>query len=139
MSYDKDGRVGIGKVASLTLPAGSIDVAGQIHSDGLHFYGGKQMQHHQITKNDGRAFFYGSGFDFNNALLSQQIACDSPANGPTVSTGLNQFYVEVIAESENFLTQRAVQKNSGRIFVRTRHGGTWSPWKAYATTDHPML
>ena len=139
MSYDKDGRVGIGKVASLTLPAGSIDVAGQIHSDGLHFYGGKQIQHHQITKNDGLAFFYGSGFDFNNALLSQQIACDSPANGPTVSTGLNQFYVEVIAENNNFLTQRAVQKNSGRIFVRTRHSELWSPWVEQAQANHSNL
>lgn len=139
MSYDKDGRVGIGKVASLTLPAGSIDVAGQIHSDGLHFYGGKQMQHHQITKNDGRAFFYGSGFDFNNALLSQQIACNSPANGPTVSTGLNEFYVEVVAESDNFLTQRAVQKKSGRIFVRTRHSGVWSPWVEQAQANHSNL
>ncbi len=129
--YDKDGRFGIGKVADPIIPPGSLDVAGDIYA------GGKHIQQHQLTQNDGRAFFYNSGFDFNTALLNQQISCNNPANGPTVSSGVKEFYVEVIAESDNYLTQRAVQKNSGRIFVRTRHGGIWNPWKEYATTDHP--
>ena len=132
MSYDKDGRVGIGKIAE-NGPAGSLDVAGDMYA------GGKQIQQHQITKNNGLAFFYGSGFDFNTALLNQQFSCNNPANGPTVSSGLNQFYVEVIAESDNYLTQHAVQKETGRSFVRTRHGGTWSPWVEMALTNHPNL
>lgn len=131
-AYDKDGRFGVGKIPELG-PAGSIDAAGDIYA------GGKQIQQHQLTGNSGRTFFYDSGFDFNTALLNRQISCNNPANGPTVSSGPNQFYVEVIAESDNYLTQRAAQKESGIIFVRTRHAGTWSPWKEYATTDHPML
>lgn len=131
--YDKDGRFGIGKVADPIIPPGSLDVAGNIYA------GGKQIQQHRITKNNGLAFFYGSGFDFNTALLNQQFSCNNPANGPTVSNGPNEFYVEVIIEDNNYLTQRAVQKETGRTFVRTRHAGTWSPWVETALTNHPML
>ena len=142
INYHPDGKaVAFGEVSdgfgfSVNLNAQfkkSVDIAGDIYA------GGKQIQQHQITKNNGLAFFYGSGFDFNAALLNQQISCNNPANGPTVSRGPNQFYVEVIAESNNYLTQRAVQKETGRTFVRTRHAGTWSPWVETALTNHPNL
>ena len=35
--------------------------------------------------------------------------------------------------------QRAVQKETGRTFVRTRNGGTWTPWVEMAQTDHTNL
>ena len=142
INYHPDGKaVAFGEVSdgfgfSVNLNAQfkkSVDIAGDIYADG------KQIQQHQLTKNNGQTFFYGSDFDFNTALLNRQISCNNPANGPTVSSGPNQFYVEVIAESDNYLTQRAAQKESGIIFVRTRHAGTWSAWKECATTDHPNL
>lgn len=132
MSYDKDGRVGIGKIAE-NGPAGSLDVAGDIYA------GGKQIQQHQLTTDSGRAFLHEANFDFNVNLINVQVACDQPLNGPSVGTGLNEFYVDIIGESDNYLMQRAVQKGTGRTFVRTRHGDTWSPWVEMALTNHPML
>ena len=130
MSYSRNG-VGIGKI----WERGRLDVAGPIYS------GNKLIQHHQLTTDSGRAFFYGAGanFDFNVNLINGQVACNQPLNGPAVGTGLNGFYVDIIGESDNYLMQRAVQKGTGRSFVRTRQGGTWSPWVEYANTDHPML
>ena len=128
MSYSRSG-VGIGKI----WERGSLDVAGPIYS------GNKLIQHHQLTTDSGRAFFHRANFDFNINLINGQVSCNQPLNGPVVGTGKNEFYVDIIGESDSYLMQRAVQKESGRTFVRTRHGGTWTPWVEMALTNHPML
>lgn len=128
MSYSRNG-VGIGKI----WERGSLDVAGSIYSNN------KPIQHHKLTQDDGRAFFHGVNFDFNVNLINGQVSCNQPLNGPVVGTGQNEFYVDIIGESDSYLMQRAVQKGSGRTFVRTRHGGTWSQWVEMALTNHPML
>ena len=127
MSYSRNG-VGIGKI----WERGSLDVAGPIYS------GNKLIQHHQLTTDSGRAFFHGANFDFNVNLINGQVACNQPLNGPSVGTGLNEFYVDIIGEIDSYLMQRAVQKGTGRTFVRTRHG-TWTPWVEMALTNHPNL
>lgn len=128
MSYSRNG-VGIGKI----WERGSLDVAGSIYSNN------KPIQHHQLTKDNGRAFSYGANFDFNVNLINGQVSCDQPLNGPSVGTGPNQFFVDIIAESDNYLMQRAVQKETGRTFVRTRHAGTWRQWVEMALTNHTNL
>ncbi|WNI00542.1 tail protein [Streptococcus phage vb_Spy_7] len=128
MSYSRNG-VGIGKI----WERGSLDVAGPIYS------GNKLIQHHQVTQDNGRAFFHGANFDFNVNLINRQVSCNQPLNGPSVGTGPNQFYVDIIGDSDNYLMQRAVQKETGRTFVRTRHNGTWSPWVETALTNHTNL
>lgn len=50
MSYDKDGRVGVGKIAE-NGPAGSLDVAGDIYA------GGKLIQQHQLTNTEGNTIY----------------------------------------------------------------------------------
>lgn len=128
MSYSRNG-VGIGKI----WERGSLDVAGSIYSNN------KPIQHHQLTQDNGRAFFYSANFDFNVNLINGQVSCNQPLNGPAPMTGPNEFYVDIIAESDNYLMQRAVQKGSGRTFVRTLHGGTWSQWVEMALTNHTNL
>ena len=128
MSYSRNG-VGIGKI----WERGSLDVSGSIYSNN------KLIQHHQLTQDNGRAFFHGANFDFNVNLINGQVSCNQPLNGPVVSTGPNEFYVDIIGESDSYLMQRAVQKIIGRTFVRTRHGGTWSQWVEMALTNHTNL
>ena len=128
MSYSRNG-VGIGKI----WERGSLDVAGPIYS------GNKLIQHHQLTTDNGRAFFHGANFNCNNYLINGQVACNQPLNGPAVGTGPNEFFVDIIGESDNYLMQRAVQKETARTFVRTRHGGTWTPWVETALTNHTNL
>ena len=128
MSYSRNG-VGIGKI----WERGSLDVAGSIYSNN------KLIQHHQLTTDSGRAFFHGANFDFNVNLINGQVSCNQPLNGPAVETGPNEFFVDIIGESDNYLMQRAVQKNTGRTFVRTRNAGTWTPWVEMAQTNHTNL
>ncbi|MGC6551978.1 DUF859 family phage minor structural protein [Streptococcus sp. VTCC 12905] len=128
---DKDGRFGVGKIPELG-PAGSLDVAGNIYA------GGKQIQQHQLTSNTGRSP-YNSALDLNTKTINEFFSCNNPKNGPTIGSGNDGFYIAVYSESDNYLSQTAIQKNSGRMFTRTRDTGTWTPWIEYATTDHPML
>ncbi|HEM4321749.1 TPA: hypothetical protein U1X88_000708 [Streptococcus suis] len=50
VSYDKDGRVGVGKIVE-NGPAGSLDVAGNIYA------GGKQIQQYQLTNVEGNTIY----------------------------------------------------------------------------------
>lgn len=117
-------RMGIGK---LPEQSGIIDSAWQ------YYYDNKPIQHHQLTNNDGRSPYNASGtVDLNTKTVNSFFSCNEPTNGPTVGTGLNQFYVSVYSESDNYLSQQVIQKNSGRMFTRTRQAGTWTAWIEYA-------
>ena len=124
-AYDKDGRFGVGKIPELG-PDGSVDIAGLFYSRG------KEIQNFALTTKDGNSRYNASGtLDLNTKLKNEFLTCDEPLNGPVVGTGLNQFYVSIYAESDNFLTQQAIQKQTGRMFSRTRHSATWTPWIEY--------
>ena len=132
---DKDGRFGVGKIPELG-PAGSVDIAGN------YYAGGKQIQQHQLTSNEGRSPYNASGtVDLNTKTKNEFFSCNDPTNGPTIGSGpgYNAFFIAVYSESDNYLSQNAIQKNSGRMFTRTREEGNWTPWIEYATTNHPML
>ena len=117
-------RMGLGK---LPEQSGIIDSAWQ------YYYDNKPIQHHQLTSNAGRSPYNASGtVDLNTKTVNSFFSCNEPTNGPTVGGGLNQFYVSVYSESENYLSQQAIQKNSGRMFTRTRNSGTWTAWIEYA-------
>ena len=122
VSKTKNG-LGVGKIRE----RGMLDVGGDIYANN------KLIQHHQLTSNAGRSPYNASGtLDLNTKTVNGFFSCNEPTNGPTVGTGLNQFYVSVYSESDNYLSQQAIQKNSGRMFTRTRHNGNWTSWIEYA-------
>ena len=117
-SYDRSG-VGVNKIRE----RGALDVKGEIYSND------KPIQQHQLTNNNGRSPYNASGtVDLNTKTVNSFFSCNEPKNGPSVGTGLNQFYIAVYSESDNYLSQNAIQKNSGRMFTRTRHNGNWTAW-----------
>ena len=104
-----------------------------VDSDWVFKYKNKDIQHHQLTSNDGRSPYNADGtVDLNTKTINSFFSCNSPLNGPVVGSGLNEFYVAVYSESDFFLSQQAIQKGTGRMFTRTRHTWTWSDWIEYA-------
>lgn len=104
-----------------------------VDSDWVFKYKNKDIQHHQLTSNAGRSPYNASGtVDLNTKTVNSFFSCNEPTNGPTVGTGLNQFYVSVYSESDNYLSQQAIQKKTGRLFTRTRDVGVWTNWIEYA-------
>ena len=132
LSYDKDGRLGVGKVIERGV-AGSIDAAGDIYARN------KPIQQHQLTNNDGRSHYNASkAVDLNTKTKNEFFSCNEPKNSPLGDYN-GQFYVAVYSESDNYLSQNAILKNSGRMFTRTRHWGNWSAWVEYALASHANL
>ena len=132
ISYDKDGRVGIGKVVEQGK-AGSLDVAGDIYA------GNSPIQQYQLTSNSGRSPYNASKtLDLNAKVTNGFFSCNDPFNSPLGGNN-GQFYVAVYSESDSYLSQNAIQKGTGRMFTRTRQDGTWTAWVEYALTDHQNL
>lgn len=132
LSYDKDGRLGVGKVIERGV-AGSIDAAGDIYARN------KPIQQHQLTNNDGRSHYNASkAVDLNTKTKNEFFSCNEPKNSPLGDYN-GQFYVAVYSESDNYLSQNAILKDDGRMFTRTRLGGNWSAWVEYALASHVNL
>lgn len=137
-SYDFKATVGTEQFPTTFRPDGigigkTPERANAVDSDWQYYFNNKPIQHHQLTNNDGRSTYNASGtVDLNTKTVNSFFSCNEPMNGPTVGTGLKQFYVSVYSESDNYLAQQAIQKGSGRMFTRTRHRGTWTKWIEYA-------
>ncbi|HFI0648512.1 TPA: DUF859 family phage minor structural protein [Streptococcus suis] len=126
MSYDKDGRVGIGKIAE-NGPAGSLDVAGNIYA------GGKQIQQYQLTRNDGRAHInlYSKIEEY---VQSGFYYVDSPTLPDPVGG-----YLLVESYDTRYVKQTYTPYNKNKTYLRVKNKTTWTPWVEYAKADHPLL
>ena len=122
MSYDKDGRVGVGKVAESGKP-GSLDVLGDIYANN------KQIQQYQLTNNDGSAINdFTSNFDVNDKSGYYHKAANSP-NNPSKTWGL----LHVVGGGAHLVQYFAERDGSRRLFIRAKTNGNWTPWVEYAT------
>ena len=107
--------------------------ANAVDSDWVFKYKNKDIQHHQLTSNDGRSPYNESGtVDLNTKTVNGFFSCNEPINGPTIKTGDNHFFVSVYSESDDFVAQQLIQKGTGRMFTRTKHWGWWKNWIEYA-------
>lgn len=137
MSYDKDGRVGVGKIVE-NGPAGSLDVAGNIYA------GGKQIQQYQLTNVEGNTIYaYNTDVNthVNNGTRWINPGC---ANSPFPS---NYGWIETYRATTDIF--QIARSWSGGWKVYRRHAGnykssngsaTWYPWvEITPQTNHPML
>ncbi|HFU4500614.1 TPA: DUF859 family phage minor structural protein [Streptococcus suis] len=130
MSYDKNGRVGIGKIAE-NGPAGSIDAAGEIYA------GGKLIQHHRLTQKDGLTVRVAG--DWNNITITGYYTGDNLLNQPTFS-GMHRWkYIRVTRHDNSWVLQEAIDFNGVASCFRVLSNGTWRPWVPLVTASHPML
>ncbi len=128
MSYDKDGRVGVGKVVEQGK-AGSLDVAGDIYA------GGKAIQQHQLTDNSGSAFNdYSSDFDAH-IISGYYHKSGSAPNNPSRRWGL----LHVISGGTYVVQYFAERDGTRTLFLRAKTNGNWTDWVEYAKADHPNL
>ena len=128
MSYDKNGRVGIGKVAEFGKP-GSLDVLGDIYADN------KPIQQHQLTKNGGNSL--SAEIDWNNYTDSGQYMGYNLSNSPT---GGNPWkHVQVFKHNDNWVVQVAYDFSGQFLTVRAKSNGNWTRWVEYAKKDEVLL
>ena len=132
MSYDKDGRVGIGKVAEQG-GAGSLDVLGDIYARN------KPIQQYQLTKSDGGLSRGSAQWDdvWNKQGTEFGWRSGKYEDNPTGRNrewGLYQNFWLDSWKGVQFFTSI----ETGRVFVRTYNNtNKWAPtqWKEIATKD----
>lgn len=123
LNYDKDGRLGVGKVVEQGK-AGSIDAAGDIYA------GGRQVQQFQLTDNNGAL----NRGQYNDAWNKRETEFAWRSNkyedNPTGTRGewglFQNFWLDSWKMVQSFITM------SGRMFIRTANdGNSWRPnkWK----------
>ena len=131
MSYDKNGRVGIGKVAEFGKP-GSLDVLGDIYSNN------KPIQQYKLTNNDGGLSRGSAQWDdvWNKKGTEFGWRSGKYDDNPTGQGGewglFQNFWLDSWKIVQFFTTM------GGRMFLRTANdGGSWKPskWKEIATKD----
>ena len=126
--YDKDRRFGVGKVADPSIPAGSLDVAGNIYA------GGKQVQQHQLTQSNSRAI-QASG-DWNNYGDTGFYMGSGMTNQPPFSGQHSWKYIRVTKHNDIYCVQESIDFNGVASAVRVKINGTWTSWKAPALDQY---
>ncbi|HEM3964252.1 TPA: hypothetical protein U1V47_002047 [Streptococcus suis] len=137
MSYDKDGRVGVGKIAE-NGPAGSLDVAGNIYA------GGKQIQQYQLTNVEGNTIYaYNTDVNthVNNGTRWINPGC---ANSPFPS---NYGWIETCrATTDIFQIAKSwfggwkVYRRHATSYRASDGSANWNEWvEITPQTNHPML
>ncbi|HFI0255169.1 TPA: DUF859 family phage minor structural protein [Streptococcus suis] len=138
MSYDKNGRVGIGKIAE-NGPAGSVDVAGEIYA------GNSPIQQYQLTDNNGFGKNVGTQ-DFNSMKKTGSFWIgNNSSNNPFGQWGLLEVLSAYSGSKE--IIQRFTTSNGYMAIRENGWDDTWRPWRYVAQTssvpsknaDHPML
>jgi hypothetical protein len=125
---DKYGRFGIGKIPELG-PAGSVDAAGNIYA------GGKQIQQHQLTSNDGtsRTIYVDPDTIVENGFYYL-------LNGPNRPFDTNGYLIVERYYSDNkYIVQTFKNAFNGNQYIRVKNYGVWGPWVEQVRADHPNL
>lgn len=126
-SYDKNGRLGVGKVVELGKP-GSLDVLGDIYSNN------KPIQQHQITQNRGTSILTKENLD--NVLKNGMYYSHSAPNRPKNQNG---WLLVQVYDDGQYVVQTYWTAEKEIMLVRHRIAGQWKEWKEIATKDdiHP--
>ena len=130
---DKDGRFGVGKIPELG-PAGSVDAAGNIYA------GGKQIQQHQLTSNNGTS---------RNISVDPDTIVENGfyylSNGPNRPFDTNGYLFVERYDSDNeydynkYIVQTFKNVFNGNQYIRVKTYGVWGPWVEQVRADHPNL
>lgn len=137
MSYDKNGRVGIGKVAEFGKP-GSLDVLGDIYANN------QPIQQYQLTGNSGGPLWFDGNPNVTNANLVDkpgQYYIDRTARGnPNGQWGYLFHYSNYGKNTDGY--KEAIQLfygNNGQVYFRHHRWSKtiddWEDWVEYATKD----
>lgn len=122
MSYDKDGRVGIGKVVEQGK-AGSLDVAGDIYA------GGKSIQQYQLSRNDG--YNHRNTYNGIDSYVYSGFYYVDSSELPNKAGG----YLIVESYDTQYVKQTYTPYNTNISYTRLKNRNSWTSWKEFVSKD----
>lgn len=107
--------------------------ANAVDSDWVFKYKNKDIQHHQMTLNDGQATFLKSGTDLNTIVETGFYRGDGLVNRPTGSGTHTWTWIKVSKhDTGSWVLQEAIDFNGVVSAYRVKKSGSWQSWKQYA-------
>lgn len=104
-----------------------------VDSDWVFKYKNKDIQHHQMTLNDGQATFLKSGTDLNTIVETGFYRGDGLVNRPTGSGTHTWTWIKVSKHDKgSWVLQEAIDFNGVVSAYRVKKSGSWQSWKQYA-------
>lgn len=104
-----------------------------VDSDWVFKYKNKDIQHHQMTLNDGQATFLKSGTDLNTIVETGFFRGDGLVNRPTGSGTHTWTWIKVSKhDTGSWVLQEAIDFNGVVSAYRVKKSGSWQSWKQYA-------
>ncbi|MCF1634303.1 DUF859 domain-containing protein [Streptococcus gallolyticus] len=106
-----------------------------VDSDWVFKYKNKDIQHHQLTNNDGTSIQLAEGTDFNSVTTPGFYRCYNPLHAPTVGSLSGLKYLRVTKHDDQFLLQEVTDYRGGTPAFRIKDDSgdkDWKPWKYYA-------
>lgn len=120
-------RVGFGKTP---------ENANAVDSDWVFKYKNKDIQHHQLTLNDGQATYLNGGTDLNAIVETGFYRGDALVNKPTGSGTHSWTWIKVSKHDKgSWVLQEAIDFNGVVSAYRVKKGGSWGAWRYYALRD----
>lgn len=120
-------RVGFGKTP---------ENANAVDSDWVFKYKSKDIQHHQLTLNDGQATYLNGGTDLNAIVETGFYRGDALVNKPTGSGTHSWTWIKVSKHDKgSWVLQEAIDFNGVVSAYRVKKGGSWGAWRYYALRD----
>ncbi|WP_288573634.1 DUF859 family phage minor structural protein [uncultured Streptococcus sp.] len=120
-------RVGFGKTP---------ENANAVDSDWVFKYKNKDIQHHQLTLNDGQATYLNGGTDLNAIVETGFYRGDALVNKPTGSGTHGWTWIKVSKHDKgSWVLQEAIDFNGVVSAYRVKKGGSWGAWRYYALRD----
>ena len=105
-----------------------------VDSDWVFKYKNKDIQHRQLTNNDGTAIKLSDGTDLDSITECGFYNGNNLLHAPTGSGANGWQYIRVSqhTNSANYILQEVIDFNGVISAYRVRSGGNWSPWQYYA-------
>lgn len=120
--------VGIGKVP---------ETANAVDSDWVFKYKNKDIQHHQVTANNGTAIKLRDGSDLNNVTDSGFYNGYNLLHAPAGSGMNGWLYIRVTkhTNSNGWVSQEVIDFNGAISAFRVQRNGDWTDWQYYAVQN----
>ena len=110
--------------------------ANAVDSDWVFKYKNKDIQHHQLTLNDGQATYLNGGTDLNAIVETGFYRGDALVNKPTGSGTHGWTWIKVSKHDKgSWVLQEAIDFNGVVSAYRVKKGGSWQDWQYYAVQN----
>lgn len=121
-------RVGFGKTP---------ENANAVDSDWVFKYKNKDIQHHQLTNNDGTVVKLSDGTDLNTVTQCGFYNGSSLLHGPTGTWAYGWKYIRVSKHTHNngYVLQEAIDFGGVISAFRVQDAGVWKDWQYYAVQN----